>query len=267
MNTKYIEKIETPKDKIDLTGPIRIKINIIPSKIENEFKIFLEGQCIDHSIVNTIRRTILTQIPIYGFHRANVSIDHEKCHYMYNNDFIYNQIETLPIFDVQNDYDLENPELYLTNKIIKKIFGHFYELDKQEEEEEREKPKKMLNIELFINYKNKSNDYKYIDSHDCILKINGKEVDSYKKRKPICIFVLKPGEEAYLKATANLGIAKLYASYEATTNVIHIQHSPDKYELKYETLEQLDKQVIFIKACVILSKKIGKFEKLSGLPI
>ena len=36
---------------------------------------------------------------------------------------IYNQIETLPIYDIPNYFDLENPELFLPDNIMRTIFG------------------------------------------------------------------------------------------------------------------------------------------------
>ena len=64
-------------------------------------------------------RTIMMSIPIYGFHRSNIHIEVEKSKNMYNNDLIYNQIETLPIFDIPNYFDLENPETFLSNDVMK----------------------------------------------------------------------------------------------------------------------------------------------------
>jgi len=68
--------------------------------------------------------------------------------------------------------------------------------------------------------------------------------------------VLKSTEEISLRAEANLGISKMHASYEATTIAIHDEITPMKYHLWYETLEQLDKNIIFTKACIILTKKL-----------
>ncbi len=46
------------------------------------------------------------------------------------------------------------------------------------------------------------------------------------------------------------------AIYEATTIVVSTYENPMKHHLWFETLEQLDKNIIFIKACIILEKKI-----------
>ncbi|MEM0354160.1 MAG: RpoL/Rpb11 RNA polymerase subunit family protein [Thermoplasmata archaeon] len=289
-NQNLILESNVPNDKIDIYGNIDISTKKLPGSNEREFRILLEGNNIDHSVVNAIRRTILMSIPIYGFHRSNIHIEVEKSNHMYNNDMIYNQIEMLPIFDIPNYFDLENPELYLSNDVLKSLFSNFV-LEKTEfyhdsnfntnssivNSEEKssnitDSKKKLFKIELTLSVKNNTNKDKFVSTHDAILKIDGKISNSYLDHEPISIIVLKPGEEISLRAEANLGISKMSAIYDATTNAIHKEISPTKYELVYETLGQLDKNVIFSKACIILIKKLdnlanyikNKYEELKN---
>ena len=107
---EFIFESTTPNDRIDIYAQPEVLIKKIPSKNEQHFHIELSGPNIDNSVVNAIRRTILHHIPIYGFHRTNINIEVDKTRYMYNNDLVYNLIETLPIYDVPNYFDLENPK-------------------------------------------------------------------------------------------------------------------------------------------------------------
>lgn len=249
------EDVNVPNDRIDIYSDPDIHIRILKSVNLLEFRAELSGNSIDNSVVNAIRRTILRKIPVYAFNRSNIYIDVKHSYHMYNNDLIYNQIETLPLFDIPNDFDLENPNLYLPNEAMKIEYGH-HESDMIAVTSNN---KKLANIELTLNYKNETDDYKYLNTHDVILKINEKVVDNYTKKPPICFLVLKPNEELSFRAVANLGISEMNASYEATTNAIHIQISPTNYILTFETLQQLDKNVIFKKACLIIIKKIELF--------
>lgn len=254
----FITETTIPNDKIDIYGDIKVKSKKIKSN-EDVFHMIIEGYNIDNSVINGIRRTILTDIPIYGFHRSNIFIDVEKSYNMYNNDLIFQQIETLPIFDIPNFFDLEDPEIYLPNDIMKQIFGTFIP-DKYEKEEKKEE-KKLFDIEISINIKNLEDKYLFVSTHHIILKIDGKTSNSYKNRKPISILVLKPGESLTLRAIANLGIAKINGIYEATTNAIHREITPMKYELEYETLGQLNKDIIFKKANTIIKKKLKNLKR------
>lgn len=257
-NNKFVLESKVPNDRIDIYADPEVHIKKLKSENEHELRLEIEGKSIDYSVVNAIRRTILMSIPIYAFNRSNIFIEVEKSRHMYNNDLLYNQIETLPIFDVPNYFDLENPELYLPTLVMKQLFSTFIPESYKEETDEKlvETDKKLFKIELSINLKNNTGADKFVSTHDAVLKIDGQNSDSYLKRKPICIMVLKPAEEISLRAEANLGISKMHASYEATTNAFHDEITPMKYHLWYETLEQLDKHIIFTKACIVLTKKL-----------
>ena len=263
---KNIFDSTVPNDRIDIYADADVNIKKLKSENDNEFRIEISGMNIDTSIVNALRRTVLLNIPIYGFHRSNIFVEVEKSRNMYNNDMLYNQIEMLPIFDLPNYYDLENPETFLSTEIMRNLFSKFLQekniVDETEEElQTLDSNKKLFKIDLSINVKNNTSSDIFVSTHDAVLKIDGKITDSYKRRKPLCIMVLKPAEEISLRAEANLGIAKIHASYEATTNAILDEITPTKFHLWYETLEQLDKNTIFTKACVILTKKLEYLKK------
>ncbi|AZL89438.1 DNA directed RNA polymerase subunit [Megavirus baoshan] len=249
-------------DIIDIYSEPNIIIkHLEPSNI-HELRLEIQGKSIDCSIINAIRRSIYLYIPIYGFHRSNIHIEAERSRNMYNFDMIYNLIETLSIFDIPNYFDLENPETFLTNEIMRNLFGKFIQ-DKHRFDDESntnqeidDSKKKLFKIELSLNIKNNTGSDRFVTSHDAILRVDGIVSNSYTKREPICILVLKPSEEISLRAEANLGIAKMYASYEATTNVTYDEIDKNKYVLWYETLEQLDKNTIFLKSCTIIVKKL-----------
>lgn len=266
MSTKSIFDSPVKNDKIDIySDDIKIKIKESKKNINEKFSYVFESDNIDHTVINAIRRTILLYIPIYGFYRSNIHIDNDKSNTMYNNDMIYNLIETLPIYEINNLFDLENPELYLSDQVMKNIYGKYIQelyidVNKDqtnlENSESSDPGKKQLNIEISLGIKNDIKDYLFITTHHLTMKIDGKVVDNYKKKDPISILVLRRGEELYFSAKANIGIAKIHSAYEATTNAIHLELSPSKYQLEYSSLEQLNKNVIFQKACLILINKI-----------
>lgn len=244
---------------IKLNSTPDITIKKLKTSDEAEFHISIKGKSVDYSIVNTIRRTILQHIPIYGFHRKNTIIEHEKCVYMYNNDFMYNQIETLPLYDIPNNITLDEIIYTLPHDTLKNIFGE--NISQTDLLSNRDNNKKIHNIEFLLNVKNNTDAFKFVNTHDAVLKIDGKISNNYKNHPPVSIIVLKPNEEVHLRSVANLSVAGEHAIYEATTNAIHKEISSTEYELMYETLGQLNKNVIFEKACMILVKKLEYLEK------
>lgn len=266
MNTpQVIYDSDVTNDNVDIYAEPKLKLKQIVSDDPDEFCIQMEGDCMDHSVSNAIRLTILKRIPIYGFNRHNIYIENEKSYHMYNNDMLYNQIESLVIFDIPNYFDVDDPEIFLPDDIMKEIFGKFLQQKNISVDAEmfhdnpQEKPdpnKKLYRIEFNLNTKNNTDEYKYVSTHDAVLKIDGKITNSYLKKDPIDIMVLKPNEEISLRAEANLGISLMDAAYEATTNVVSKEITSRKYEIIYETLGQLSANLIFQKACTILIKKL-----------
>nr|WBF70853.1 hypothetical protein [Megavirus caiporensis] len=261
MSSKKI-KSKNNSDLIDIYSEPNITIKHLEPTNIHELRLEIQGKSIDCSIINAIRRSIYLYVPIYGFHRSNIHIEADRSRNMYNFDMIYNLIETLSIFDIPNYFDLENPETFLTNEVMRNLFGKFIQ-DKHRFDDESntnqeldDSKKKLFKIELSLNIKNNTGSDRFVTSHDAILRVDGIVSNSYTKREPICILVLKPSEEISLRAEANLGIAKMYASYEATTNVTYDEIDKNKYVLWYETLEQLDKNTIFLKSCTIIIKKL-----------
>lgn len=264
---KFIFDSDVKNDIIDIYDEPDVTVTKKKTNDDKTFHAVLEGNSIDNSVSNAIRRAILIYIPIYGFNRTNIVIENEKSLHMYNNDLIYNQIESLPIFDIPNYFDVVNPEVFMSNEVMKKIFSSFipdkYVTDEEDKPEDDSK-KKLFHIELTLNVKNTTSKNMFVSTHDAILKIDGKISQNYLKHKPISIIVLKPSEQISLSAVANLGISKMNATYEATDNAVSLEISPTCYEIRYETLEQLDKNIIFQKACTILIRKLdllGKYIK------
>ncbi|CAH6420426.1 DNA-directed RNA polymerase subunit RPB3/RPB11 [uncultured virus] len=272
-----------PNDQIDIYGEPDVSIKFLDPEVDAELRMELRGKAVDNSVINALRRVIMMYIPTYGFNRSNIFIETKKTYCMYNNSMIYNQIEMIPIYDVPNYFDLENPEIFLPTEVMKHMFSRFMpnKYDEPEdtpqsqtEPEDTDADKKMFKIEFSINFKNNTEKPIYISTHHAVLKIDGQVSDAFMNKPPICILVLKPTEELSMRAEANLGIAAIHAAYDATSSVVFetitssdgkaitstdagdIPEPIEGYRMWFETLGQLDKHLIFTKACIILTKKL-----------
>lgn len=252
-------------DEIDIYKNPDVAVNILKTDNRNKFSAQFEGKNIDESVVNAIRRCILLYIPIYGFYRTNIHVDNDRTKSMYNNDMIFNIVETLPLFEIPNLFDLENPELFLPDDVMRSMFGRYIqtkyidveEMERRDNEPIRTDPnKKQYDIEISLAIKNTDREYLFVTTHHLVMRIDGKVVENYNKHPPLTMFILRQKEEMYFSAKANIGIAKIHAAYEATTTAYHKQLSPTKYILNYKSLGQLDPNIIFNKSCIILIKKL-----------
>ena len=262
----YVKDFKAKNDEINLRADVDVKLTFLKGKNDAELRVKLSGMSVDNSISNSLRRAVMQYVPVYGFTRSNIVINSSKSYNMYTNDMIYNQIESLPIFDIPNNFDLEDPNVYLSkNKIMVKLFGHYAQQKMThaqivDAESVLEDGKELLDIELVVNHKNNTDSDYFVSTHTAILKINGVLSDSYMTRDPIEFMVLKPGEEIYLKAKANIGMDILNSSYEACTHAFHRKIDDMTYHLWYESFGQLENKTILKKACQIIVRKLEFFK-------
>ena len=125
INDGFIVDSDVTNDIINIDKEPIVTVKFLKSEIPEELIIEIQGMSVDNSVVNAIRRPIMNDIPVYGLHRSNIHIEVKKSSHMYDNDKIYCQLETLPLYGIPNNFDLENPEIYLSNDVMKKNYSNF----------------------------------------------------------------------------------------------------------------------------------------------
>ena len=81
----------------------------------NHLHLEISGKDVNYVLINTIRRTILNNIPCYAFNEINIL----KNTSVYNNDYMRNRIEMFPIPNISNKLDFETFDdlnLYTRNR-------------------------------------------------------------------------------------------------------------------------------------------------------
>jgi len=265
---------DDPSDSIDLKKPdVKVKLHIDKNKIE----IDLKGQSVDYSVSNAIRLAILTLIPIFRFHRTKLKVEKKESGYSnsYNNDTIETILENTPIYDINHDLDILDPENYLPTEVHKTLYSNFI----QEKYEDMKDIETKSSLSAIINKDGtyqKNNEKKkfpsivmsltkintdpimtiYANTHDAKLTIDGVVSDSYLKRPRIDLFQLRPNESISLVAEAVLGISIMYGIFNATDIAVSIEKDSNYYQIKYKSLGQLKPIAILQKACIILVTKL-----------
>jgi DNA-directed RNA polymerase subunit L len=272
------KKSDNPSDDIDFKKvdvKVKIKIN---KEDENEIKVDLIGRSVDYAISNSIRLVIALYIPVFCFHRTKLKVEKKESGYSnsYNNDKIETIMENCPIYDIEFDEYIMDPETYLPTEVHKTMYSSFIQ-------ETYEDIKDIENKSLAGVLINKDGTYGSSDaennkipkvlfslskinndpvltifatSHDGKLTINGKSSNSYRNKPRIDLFMLRPGESINLTAEAVLGISIINGIYNATTYPVSLEETENHYVIKYATLEQSSPKKIFKKACAILIRKL-----------
>ena len=68
---------------------------------ESNLDFRIKGKNIDHVIMNTIRRMVLSKVPIYAF--KNIVITENTS--IFNNNYLKVRLENMPVLGINNDYD------------------------------------------------------------------------------------------------------------------------------------------------------------------
>ena len=181
------------------------------------------------TLINSLRRVIITQIPIYAFAPELIQID--KNISILNNDQYKLKFSQIPILNIISD-------LFYINKINDyKEFAVSKEINKYKK------------IEIYINQKNTDLFPKNITTNDIVYIIDDKVTTSpYNKNFPILLTKLRQNEELRCKLIGVIGIGEQNNIWSSVSNIFFYNKEND-YFLNINSNGQLTEFEIINKAC------------------
>jgi DNA-directed RNA polymerase II subunit RPB11 len=236
------------------------KINKISYKVLNqdktignsrlEFKI--SGDNIDYIVANTIRRTILSEIPIYAFN----DFKFEKNTSIFHNNYLKLRLRHMPVWSIKNDSE------YVNVKTVKETATDENEEDDVELEVEKDTNTSSLKqLTMYVNYKNKTSEIVTVSTADSKFYYNGKQIPSpYKNAIPIV--KLQANQEIVFTAITNLGTEQDAAMYSAVCVVGYKEQKSDEFDFYIESRGQIDEIEILTIALKNINNRINKFLKV-----
>ncbi len=213
---------------------------------ESLLKLEIHGDDVNHTIVNTIRRVCLDNVPTYAFDPELITIEQNTS--ITNNDQMRLRLSQIPIFNV--DLDLEYIEDKYTSRTIK--FN----------DKTRPKHPKEQNIEMYINITNTTNENVNVTTNDVKYLEDGEIMDvKYSKKYPILLIQLRPGETFKAHMKSGLATTDRDNIYSACSNVYYEEITDNKYVMSLESQGQTSEYVILEKAIGYIFKKLSDFEE------
>lgn len=203
----------------------------------NHIYINFEGKDINHIIMNTLRRTILEDIPSYAFGNINIS----KNSSIYNNDYMCNRIENLPLIGINFALDLEE-----YNNLRKYTRG-MKSIEDQDDESE---------INIYCNIKNDKDSIMNVTSDEIEFYRKDKKIDSFYKN-PILLIKLKTNEEFQFSAKSDKGIAMNHSKYSIVGVCCYEILNDNKYLFKIEPRGQINIYDILDRCCKIIKFRLN----------
>lgn len=228
----------------------RIHKGIQPSYLS----IDISGKSVNPAVVNTLRRVILDEVPVYSFCEQTINITKNKS--AFNNDQMKERLSQLPIFNLENDIE------YLSER-------YWLNVDYSDQSRERH-PKDNDKIEITCSVKNDDLDILNVTTNDIKIFKNDEEItNNYSKEYPILLIQLRPEDYFEFDMKAVMGIGKRNNIWTSASTCYFDDYledaskdDPDKYKFTIESQGQHDEIDILIKACDVINKKLDIIEDM-----
>jgi DNA-directed RNA polymerase subunit L len=240
------------------------KINIkdveyISTLGDSRYEFNISGSNIDYVILSTIRRIIMSEIPIYAFNEFII----EKNTSIFHNNYLKSRLEHMPVWGINNDVDFfvkldENPIIdEVTNEI-----NNFDDIDDIELNINQNIDSSTLNqLTMYINTKNKTNEIINVTTNDASFYYKKKQIENPYKT-PILLLKLQPKQEIIFSAITKLGIELENTMYSPISITTYKQINDNEFNFIIESRGQIPEKRILYVSILNIEKKLNNLLKL-----
>jgi DNA-directed RNA polymerase subunit L len=224
-----------------------------------EFKI--SGPNVDYIVANTIRRTIMADVPIYAFGEFKF----EKNSSVFHNNYIKLRLKHMPVWTIENSVDFLEK--------IKAVPSTFNDMETIGEENDEDGDKVQLEVEktlnsstlkqltMYINTKNKTNEIVTVTTNDAKFYYDEKQITSPYK-VPIPIVKLQPGQEIAFSAITKIGTEEEDTMFTPICICVYKQVNNNEFDFVIESRGQIIEKRIVQVALINIERKLRNFNKL-----
>ena len=204
----------------------------------------ISGKTVNDSLVNSLRRTLINDIPTYAFNSDSINISENTS--IFDNDEMRIRLSQITIVDVL---------VPITN-----LDDEYCTATSYSDPNRLKDPNDKLNIELFINAINSTQNNINVTTNDCQVYIDGELVQKFDSKFPHLLVQLKPKQVFKVRAVANLGVALVNNIWSGVSNAFYDIINEDKHEYKFTLLSQgqMNEYELLYRACSIVKYKLAK---------
>ena len=225
--------------------------------LESRLEFNMTGKNITHTILNSIKRSVQSYVPIYSFTDFTIN----KNNSIYNNNYLKQYIRNLPVVGIKN-----NQEIYVPPK------------KKSEEEEfdesmgiipdnidmsvENQVNSSSLNqLTLYLDYTNNENTNVTVTTEDAQFYLLEKKIKS-PYVNPVPLIKLQPKQTITLSAVSTLGTEQVNPIFSPVSICCYREHDENDYTMFIESRGQINEKRIISIAILNLLKILDDFNKL-----
>jgi len=244
---------------------IMIKIDKINIKLiqqinnagDSSLEFNIKGNNINYVIVNTLRRTIFSDIPIYAFDKFKF----EKNTSIFHNNYLSLRIRNMPVWGIDNNID------FIENKKKKDKSSEVLENDEEDfvdfdiDVEKNFNSSTLKQFTMYVNYKNKTNEIINVTTEHAKFYFEEKHINS-PYNIDIPIIKLQPNQEIIFSAITELGTEQENTIYSPVSVNYYKEINDNEFHYVLESRGQLTEKRILLVAIYNIDKRIKNFLKL-----
>jgi len=224
-------------------------------------EIDIKGQNIDYVVLNTLRRTILSQIPNYAFTEFNF----KKNNTIFNNNYLKLRISNIPVWGIEN-----NVEIFIPKKksIIEETI---YEEENINDDIDLNPETQNLNtstlkqLTMFVDYKSNEKDIMTVTTDHAKFYYAEKKIDSPYKN-PIPIVKLQPNQTITFSVITSIGIEQQNSIYSVASVCFYKQITENEFQFILESRGSMtEKKIIHIALINIIDKIKNIFKTITNI--
>jgi DNA-directed RNA polymerase subunit L len=234
-----------------------IKVKVLSEVTGMNSRLEFKISGINNTIINCIRRSVMTSIPVFSFNNITISENTS----IFNNNYIKLRLRNIPVFGITTDDPI----------FIKKVEN----LDVIEEETNADilndmdmnnastlNSSSLKQLTMYVDKTNTTSEIINVTTDDCKFYYMEKQIDSpYKlpKCNNIPLIKLQPTQKIKLSAITELGIEELDGIYSAVS-IFAFKYIDDlNYDVAIESRGQLDERTIIEYGIINLNNLLDKF--------
>jgi DNA-directed RNA polymerase subunit L len=225
--------------------------NVLHDKTKGSSRLEFDitGKEVNYVIINTLRRMVLSDIPIYAY----LEFIFNKNNSIFHNNFIKNQIKNLPVWGIDNKIEFYE-KLKVSNNEVNN------EIEDLEDNVELSVDKKINSTSLeqltmYVDYNNKSNDIITVTTEHAKFYFAQKQI-SNPYPTPIQLVKLQPTQNINFTAVTSIGIEKENSIYSPVSICVYEEKKENEFRFIIESKGQITEKVILHRAIINLNKNI-----------
>ena len=236
-------------------------INYNEDQGNSRFEVNLKGKNINYIIVNTIRRSILTYIPIYAFSEFNFTTNDT----IFNNNYLKLRIKNLPVWGIVNNIDKIDSkkinETIIEDDSLNNLDDNLDDDVDLENNNNNLNSSSLNQFTMYVDYKSTSKSNTTVTTDHVKFYCDGKNIKSPYKI-PIPIIKLQPDQTINFSALTTLGTEKDNPIYSAVSVCFYKENSENDLDLIIESRGQINEKRIINVAIINIIDNLERISKM-----